>query len=48
MNGLGRTTDELMQALKSGAIVNIDSLSELKKLNPYKEYFHKTHTKIGL
>ncbi|MEA2007474.1 MAG: hypothetical protein U9O20_04970 [Patescibacteria group bacterium] len=48
MNGLGRTGDELMQVLNSGAIVNIDSLSELKKLKSYKDQFHTAHTKIGL
>jgi|CXWL01.1.fsa_nt_gi diaminopimelate decarboxylase len=40
MNGLGRTAEEMIQALKSGSIVNIDSLSELKKLIQFKGTFH--------
>jgi diaminopimelate decarboxylase len=48
MNGLGRTAEELMDAIKVGAIVNIDSLSELKKLLPFKEFFQKNTRNIGL
>lgn len=48
MNGLGRTGDELMEALTSGAIVNIDSLSELNKLELYKEQLSALDIKIGL
>ncbi len=48
MNGLGRTDDELMEALISGAIVNIDSLSELNKLELHKEQLSALDVKIGL
>jgi len=48
MNGLGRTSDELMEALTSGAIVSIDSLSELNKLELYKEQLSALDVKIGL
>lgn len=48
MNGLGRTAEELMMAINSGAIVNIDSLSELKKLCPFADVFKESHQNIGL
>lgn len=48
MNGLGRTAEELINTINDEAIVNIDSLSELKKLLPFKESFQKNHKKIGL
>ncbi|MGK2848535.1 MAG: hypothetical protein ACSLEX_00450, partial [Minisyncoccota bacterium] len=46
MNGLGRTAEELMMAINSGAIVNIDSLSELKKLCLVADVFKGSHQNI--